>query len=184
MITNISGIALPHPSLWNFRLLCHRCRLFCSSTHIHRLADQLIIKQRKKISWIKGKLQLVREQIFFLLCVVFPDGSIFPFRDLQYLFRLYEKRAQFKTERQKTVLFSLCWPFAIGVILEKLESWAERKNSPCISQSGGTSLDILVNSGISGCRPNAATHPLNHITIQLSQQTVLNKRTNIAEKLQ
>ena len=39
-----SGIALPHPSLWDFRLLCHRCRLLCSSPHLHRLADQLIIK--------------------------------------------------------------------------------------------------------------------------------------------
>ena len=40
LATNISGIALPHPSLRNLRLLCRSRCLFRSSPHLHSLADQ------------------------------------------------------------------------------------------------------------------------------------------------
>ena len=40
LATTISGIALPHPSLWNLRLLCRSRCLFRSSPHLHSLADQ------------------------------------------------------------------------------------------------------------------------------------------------
>ena len=40
LATNISGIALPHPSLRNLCLLCRSRCLFRSSPHLHSLADQ------------------------------------------------------------------------------------------------------------------------------------------------